>query len=397
MKTYKLYILGWMLLGTLTTRAQNSIDQVLKSIETNNKSLQANTKMTDAQKLEAQTGKFLANPSVEWEQMWGNRNNPGSEYTLTVKQSLDFPTTYSNKNKLANLKANTIGFQSAAYRQQLLLNAKQTCIEIIYLRKQKSLLDERLANAETMFALYKKRFESGDANQLELNKIQLELLNAQNQSRLNKAALTAAEEQLRNLNGGNPITFDATDYPTGEELINFDQLQAAFMEADPNLKSLTGDQEIANREVKLSRSLTLPKFDVGYKRNAAKDHVASNGFMVGVSIPLFENKNTVKKAKAQAEFATASLEDNRLNLKTNLQQLYQQAEALQISRADYAKVLEQQRNIELLNKALNAGQLSVIDYFTELTTIYDSHQSYLDVEKEYHSILAQLYQYKLYA
>ena len=395
MKTYKLYILGLMLLGTLTTRAQNSIDQVLKSIETNNKSLQANTKMTDAQKLEAQTGKFLANPSVEWEQMWGNRNNPGSEYTLTVKQSLDFPTTYSNKNKLANLKANTIGFQSAAYRQQLLLNAKQTCIEIIYLRKQKSLLDERLANAETMFALYKKRFESGDANQLELNKIQLELLNAQNQSRLNKAALTAAEEQLRNLNGGNPITFDATDYPAGEELINFDQLQAAFMEADPNLKSLTGDQEIANREVKLSRSLTLPKFDVGYKRNAASDHVASNGFMVGVSIPLFENKNTVKKAKAQAEFATASLEDNRLNLKTNLQQLYQQAEALQISRADYAKVLEQQRNIELLNKALNAGQLSVIDYFTELTTIYDSHQSYLDVEKEYHSILAQLYQYKL--
>ena len=395
MKTYKLYILGLMLLGTLTTRAQSSIDQVLRSIETNNKSLQANTKMTDAQKLEAQTGKFLANPSVEWEQMWGNRNNPGSEYTLTVKQSLDFPTTYSNKNKLANLKANTIGFQSAAYRQQLLLNAKQTCIEIIYLRKQKSLLDERLANAETMFALYKKRFESGDANQLELNKIQLELLNAQNQSRLNKAALTAAEEQLRNLNGGNPITLDATDYPAGEELINFEQLLAAFMDADPNLKSLTGDQEIANREVKLSRSLTLPKFDVGYKRNAASDHVASNGFMVGVSIPLFENKNTVKKAKAQAEFATASLEDNRLNLKTNLQQLYQQAEALQISRADYAKVLEQQRNIELLNKALNAGQLSVIDYFTELTTIYDSHQSYLDVEKEYHSILAQLYQYKL--
>ena len=395
MKTYKLYILGLMLLGSLTTRAQSSIDQVLRSIETNNKSLQANTKMTDAQKLEAQTGKFLANPSVEWEQMWGNRNNPGSEYTLTVKQSLDFPTTYSNKNKLANLKANTIGFQSAAYRQQLLLNAKQTCIEIIYLRKQKSLLDERLANAETMFALYKKRFESGDANQLELNKIQLELLNAQNQSRLNKAALTAAEEQLRNLNGGKPITFDATDYPAGEELINFDQLQAAFMDADPNLKSLTGNQEIANREVKLSRSLTLPKFDVGYKRNAASDHVASNGFMVGVSIPLFENKNTVKKAKAQAEFATASLEDNRLNLKTNLQQLYQQAEALQISRADYAKVLEQQRNIELLNKALNAGQLSVIDYFTELSTIYDSHQSYLDVEKEYHNILAQLYQYKL--
>ena len=77
MKTYTLYILGSILLGTLTTRAQSSIDQVLRSIETNNKSLQANTKMTDAQKLDAQTGKFLANPTFEWEQMWGNRNNPG--------------------------------------------------------------------------------------------------------------------------------------------------------------------------------------------------------------------------------------------------------------------------------------------------------------------------------
>ena len=134
MKTYKLYILGWMLLGTLTTRAQNSIDQVLKSIETNNKSLQANTKMTDAQKLEAQTGKFLANPSVEWEQMWGNRNNPGSEYTLTVKQSLDLlqqKQTGKLKSKHDRIPIRrlspTITFkcQTDLYRDHLLAETKE--------------------------------------------------------------------------------------------------------------------------------------------------------------------------------------------------------------------------------------------------------------------------------
>lgn len=395
MNTHKLYILGIMLLGALSARAQGSIDEVLKNVESNNKSLQANVKMTDAQKLEAQTGKFLANPTVEWEQMWGNKNNSGSEYTFTAKQSLDFPGAYANRNKIATLKSGTFDLQFAAYRQQLLLTAKQTCIEIIYLRKQKSLLDERLDNAKSMFALYQKRLASGDANQLELNKIQLELLNAQNQSRLNQAALSAALEQLQNLNGGNPISFGNTEYPLGENLIDFEQLQSEFIAADPNLKGLAGEQEIAKREVKLNRSLSLPKFDIGYKRNGSSGNVSSNGFVVGVSIPLFENKNTVKKAKAQAEFATASLEDNRLNLRTSLQQLYQQAKALQLSRADYANVLKQQRNVELLNKALNAGQLSVIDYFVELTTFYDSQQSYLDVEKEYHNILAQLYQYKL--
>lgn len=80
MKTYKLYILGWMLLGTLTTRAQNSIDQVLKSIETNNKSLQANTKMTDAQKLEAQTGSSL--PTPRW-----NGNRCGVTVTIPVRST----------------------------------------------------------------------------------------------------------------------------------------------------------------------------------------------------------------------------------------------------------------------------------------------------------------------
>ena len=51
--------------------------------------------------------------------------------------------------------------------------------------------------------------------------------------------------------------------------------------------------------------------------------------------------------------------------------------------------------VELLNKALMAGQISMIDYFVELTTFYDSRQNYLNVEKEYYNTLAQLYRYKL--
>ena len=163
-------------LAMLTTgvHAQNSIHRVLKEIEGNNKTLQAKEKLTDAQKLETQTGKYLENPTAEFEKMWGNRNNPESEYFL-FKQALDFPSVYGQKNKLAELKSTTLDYQLAAYRQQLLLTAKQTCIEIIYLRKQKEVLDKRLKNAEQLakYFMNNEELKAETTNQLEINKIQL--------------------------------------------------------------------------------------------------------------------------------------------------------------------------------------------------------------------------------
>ena len=384
-------------LAMLTTgvHAQNSIHRVLKEIEGNNKTLQAKEKLTDAQKLETQTGKYLENPTAEFEKMWGNRNNPESEYSFTFKQALDFPSVYGQKNKLAELKSTTLDYQLAAYRQQLLLTAKQTCIEIIYLRKQKELLDKRLKNAEQLATIYQRRVESGDANQLEINKIQLELLAARNQSRLNAAALSTAELQLYNLNGNIPIEFNDFEYPETVVILDLDAIYRAYLATDPNMKNLIGEQEVANQEVKVSRSLTLPKFDLGYKRNASGNNVSANGFVIGISIPLFENKNTVKRAKAQAAFVTTTIEESRLNIRSSLQQRNEQAETLQTSRNEYAALLKHQRNVELLNKALQAGQLSIVDYFTELTTLYDSLQSFLDVERDYYNLLAQLYQYEL--
>nr|WP_227461902.1 TolC family protein [Odoribacter sp. OF09-27XD] len=166
------------------------------------------------------------------------------------------------------------------------------------------------------------------------------------------------------------------------------------MALDPNLKNLSTQAEIAGREIRLSRAQSLPKFDIGYRRNGGSDETL-NGFVVGLSIPLFENKNTVRKAKAQFEYSNAVIEDNTRNLKSNLQQLYEQATALQTSCKEYSEILTEQHSVELLNKALMAGQISMIDYFVELTTFYDSRQNYLNVEKEYYNTLAQLYRYKL--
>lgn len=392
MKIYILLTSAFFLLGS-AGKAQNSIEEVLKLIEQNNKTLQASGRLNEAQKLEAQTGNYLANPTVEFDYLWGNRNTGGEQNEVVVKQAFDFPTVYSHKNRIADLKTGLYDNQTAAGRQQILLTAKQTCQEIIYLRKQKVLLAERLQNALRLSELYGKKLEKGDATILEINKIQLEQVNVQNDNRLNEAALKAKVELLRNLNGGEPIAFDEQDYPV-QLHIDFNRIADEYMSADPSLKSLEDEQAIATQEIKLSKSESLPKFDVGYRRDAGTDD-AFNGFTVGVSIPLFENKNRVKKAKAQAEYTSAVVEDNKLNVRSGLQQLYEQVQALQTAKEDYARILSTQQNIQLLNKALDAGQISMINYFTEVAALYDARKNYLDIEKNYHDLLAQLLKYEL--
>ena len=374
--------------------AQYGIDNVLKNIESNNKTLKASQQLNESQKLEAKVGNYLPNPTVELNQLWTDKNTENNVNEFAVVQSFDFPTVYFNKKKLTKTKANASDYLYATTRQQILLKAQLVCHEIIYLRQQQHLLNNRQKNAALLAALYKQRYDNGDANQLEYNKIVLAKINADNASRRNQAALKAQLEQLQALNGGVEINFSDTRFSNLPTLPAFAELENEYINNDPNLKNLSTTAESAQQSIKVSRSLSLPKFDIGYRHNGGSGE-KMNGFRIGMSIPLWENRNTVKQAKAQAEYTAFNFEDNKQIVKATLQDLYLQAEALYVSCSEYAQTLSLQRNENILNKALEAGQISMIEYFVEISLLYDSIQNYLDVEKEYHNIVAQLMQYKL--
>lgn len=124
MKKY-IYLFTLLLLGSiLPIYAQSEIEEVLKSIESNNKALQAGQQLNETQKLEARTGNYLPNPTVELNQLWADRSVGGNSNELAVIQSFDFPSVYFNKNKLAKLKSSVSDYQYAATRQQILLKAR---------------------------------------------------------------------------------------------------------------------------------------------------------------------------------------------------------------------------------------------------------------------------------
>ena len=81
------------------------------------------------------------------------------------------------------------------------------------LQRQQALLDERLKNAEELSAMYTRRLETGDANALETNKINLELLNVRTEARMNQTALNNKLKELLVLNGHRDVP-DPIPHPT---------------------------------------------------------------------------------------------------------------------------------------------------------------------------------------
>ena len=129
--------------------------------------------------------------------------------------------------------------------------------------------------------------------------------------------------------------------------------------------------------------------------NTATGGERFNGFLVGISIPLFSNRNNVKQTKAQALYTDLQLESTTTTVESELHQLYNQSVALKTSMDEYNTVLKSQNSLALLNKAIQTGQISMIEYFVDVTTFYQSMQNYMQLQNEYQKVMAQLYKYKL--
>ena len=136
-------IIATLASAVLSASGQNSIDEVLRSIEANNKELQANGQLTVSKKLEAKLDNNLPDPSVSYVHQYGNREGMGIQGELVASQSFDFPSVYVQKNKLAKSKAASYDRQGAEFRQQILLQAKELCLDLVLLNQQKALLDQR--------------------------------------------------------------------------------------------------------------------------------------------------------------------------------------------------------------------------------------------------------------
>lgn len=390
--------------------AQNSIDAILRQVEANNRQLQANAQTVQAQKLENRASNNLADPTLSYAHLWDSDDKNITVGELVIAQSFDFPSLYVSRARLNRLKGQSLDSQSDALRQQILLQAQEACLDIIHLSRRQQLLDERLKNAEELAAFYQRRLETGDASSLETNKINLELLNVRTEARLNRTALDSKLKELTALNGnqslvpGRPMpdgpaaataqNLGLTDYPSVPLPADFGPLCEELLASDPTLLSLQSESLAAQKQLSVSRQGWLPGLEVGYRRNAESRHPL-NGIVVGFSFPIFQNQGKVKAARSQALSIDYQKENARLSASTTLWQLYDEACNLHASMQEYAETFGRQQDLKLLRQALEGGQISMIEYFVEVSALYQSQANLLQLENQYQKVMARIYKNKL--
>ena len=378
-----------VLFSVLSVSGQDVYSSVLEQIEQNSTTLEALKEQMEAQKLGNKTGINPANPEVEFGYLWGSPSAIGNRKDINIRQTFDFPTVYAQRSRLSDLQNNSAEYQYKSQRMELLLSAKTFCIELVYYNALGKLYERQLDNAKQIAEAYERMKQTGDANQLEYNKAVLNYTNMDNEVKRINLECKRLLSELSRLNGGNPIVFDRAVYETAVLPADFENWYAQAEAENPALSYLKSQVEIDNRQVKLSRASSLPKFSVGYMG----EFVAGQKFQgatIGMSIPLWENKNKVKQAKATVKASERIVEDARMQYYNRLKNLYVQVSGLQNNVRQYNSVFEQNDNGDLLFKAYRNGEISLLNYLLEMEYYFVAYNKRLQAERDLELALAEL-------
>lgn len=373
--------------------AQNNIDAVWKQVEENNTKLLVLKQKAEAEKIGNKTGIYLENPEVEFNYLWGNPTDLGNRVDFKISQSFDFPTAYAYRKQISNIKNQQIEFEYERENRNLQLQTRLFCFDLIYTNTLKTELLKRLNHAESIANSYKKKYEKGEINILEYNKAQLNLLNLKEDIKIIEIKRNTFLSELTLLNAGKSINFVDTIFQKQEIPLNFEQWYETVEQNSPMLKWLKLEIEKSQKQEKLSKSLSLPSIQAGYmSEKIAGEHF--QGISIGISIPLWKNKNTVKYAKAKTIANQSFIADNKLQLYNKLKKLHAKTVDLQNNANNYRKNLASFDNSKLLKIALKNGEINLLNYILELSIYYESMTKLLALERDLNKTFAKLMQYQ---
>lgn len=376
----------------LITNAQISMNTILENVTKNNLQIKASSENLAAASTLTRTGLNPDDPQVEFGYFPGNKSDIGTKSTLSISQSFYFPSFYMYSYQTAKLSADRLVQMHRLTIKQVQMEAATFYIELIYLDKYCKELNKRTFDAEKVKIAIEKKFQSGDANQLEMNKATIEFMRWSNELAVFQARKEEKIKQLIALNGGNSLSFENPEYPIWETPA-LDSIISIAMSNDPTTKALSFDQQLANTNLKMNQSMWFPKFKIGYGQETILDE-SYRGVQAGISIPLWQNKNVVKYSHLKQQSAESTLMSYNQQMQSAIQSKHQLIISLKMNFEAYKKMVDSNENQDLLLKSLNSGNISVLDYYRELSAWYEISDFYLKATKDYYSEMIFLEQFK---
>lgn len=354
----------------------------MAQIAQNNTTLKALHRQMQASVLANGSNLCLSDPEAEVAFLVGTPKGVPNRTNVSLTQSLDWDVLLGRRRALAKAN-NQVAYND--YRravQQVLTEADEQFTSLVYYNKLCGELSQRQTLAEEIERLYQQKFERGDINQLEVNKVRL---NA-SVCRADWARANNERQQilanLQRLNGGHAVAFTDTVYPlAGKALPPLVDFQSALA---GSLAVQTAQAAVAQSEaeIKVAKAEGLPALTVGFQGEYIKQNNYS-GLSLGFSVPIWGNsRKKIRKAEAELAANRLTVDDVIYQERAQVAKLYASAQQLQQAANALQKDMQLMNNDQLLRRSLELGQISLLDYLLELSFYYTARTSQLEAERD---------------
>lgn len=337
-----------------------------------------------AKKYREKTALNLPNPEINLE------SPTGGFYTIGVLQSFEFPTVYARQKQVAKAES-----ALAQIGVQVSQNEIRYQTRILYLEAQVAELKgnqwrERDTLYQKIAATAAREFAAGEIDFLQKTKVENEA-GMVHQERL------AAEQttgkfflQLREITG-------LKDFTTLEPL-RFDPEEGLFLPSDPGMVSpLVQYQQqsvqVAEQQLKLSKSQALPNFSLGYMNQGERNTPIDYRFRASIGVPLWmgQYRANQQMAKAQGQAAMARTEAQTQALALEKHSVV--SEVLTAwSKLDYYEKEALPRSSSLIVAAMRMREAGQIDYTTFLRSLDEAYSIQLDYAEQLAAFYTARYQ-----
>ncbi len=203
---------------------------------------------------------------------------------------------------------------------------------------------------------------------------------------------SALQAELARLNGGMAIAFEDSVFDVPQTVPDFDEWYSRAEQNNPVLQWLKQELAISQKSRQLQVAQNLPKFSTGYMSEKVVGE-QFQGITLGISIPLWENKNMIAWADAKAKAVGEFQKDAKLQFYNEMKAQHDRFFELQQSISGYREEIAAYNNGNLILKALEAGEISLSEYFYELSFYYESIEKLLEMEHTLNKAWIELQKY----
>ncbi len=362
-------------------------DSLMAVVQAHNPVLVSARRQLEAARLEAGTDITPDNPEVEFGYMSGNPSSIGNRFDFSVSQHFEFPTTYFQMADAKVIRQEQAMLLYDVIRQEVLTEARELVIERIYLNRLERLLSRRMEQAGILKEQYRRMLETGEVGKLSLSQVNLQLSVLRADLEQVRSDTRMNIERIREISGGADLEITSVRYPE-YELPGRDSVEKAWA-VSPEARLYATQTELKKKQKQVTASKALPDFTAGYYSETLIDE-RFRGISLGISIPLWEDKNKIKLATAEINVAEAEDHRFRSQQQAALSRKMEHRNSLREQLQELEQVLSAVDDEELLGLALESGEISLSEYIYSTEFYLQNVRRMMEYERDLRLVEAEI-------